>query len=240
MIIIQKCISKPWKAFFPGLFILFLSIWEPGYSQAVLGISGGLGVGSLKQKFTQHNQPANLIFTAPGANISAELLYGQVYMEMSFSLLFAPFKETLGKSDVDRTDLAINLGLDFTAIGFGYLHPVNEQLSVGGALGFHVAGLTLKPKDENDVEKLRLGGNYGLIGLGITPRVRYSLNERVKLTVSIPLGFDFGPMSDDVNVGPARTGKSPAIVQPASMIPEFKGFTCGVYFTIGYFMNLSR
>jgi len=218
-----------------------LSLGTTGYSQAVLGISGGLGVGSLSQKFTQHGQPANLTFTAPGANISAELLYGRGYMEMSFSLLFAPFKETLGNVAVDKSDLAINLGLDFTAIGFGYLHPINERLSVGGALGFHVSGLCLKPKDEDDVEKLRLGGHYGLIGIGLTPRLRYSLSEKVNLSVSIPIGFDFSRMSDEIVVGPARTGvTSPAIVQPASLKPEFKGFTAGVYVTIGYFMNLSR
>ena len=213
-----------------------------GYSQAVLGISGGLGVGSMTQKFTQHGQPLNFTFTAPGANISAELLYGRVYMEMSFSLLFAPFKETLGNKDVDKSDLAINVAIDFSALNIGYLHPVNEKLSVGGALGFHVAAPFLKPNDENDVEKLRLGGHYGLIGLGITPRLRYSLSEKVNLTVSIPLGFDFSRMSDEVVVGGAiRTGTtSPAIVQPASLKPEFKGFTSGIYVTIGYFMNLSR
>ena len=230
------------KSFIKIIFVFSLIFQgTTGYSQAVLGISGGLGVGSLTQKFTQHGQPANLTFTAPGANILAELLYGQVYMEMSFSLLFAPIKETLGNVAVDKSDLAINLGLDYTAIGFGYLHPVNDQLSVGGAIGFHVSGFCLKPKDEDNVEKLRLGGHYGLIGLGLTPRLRYSLSEKVNLSVSIPLGFDFSRMSDEVVVGPARTGvTAPAIVQPPSLIPEFKGFTAGVYVTIGYFMNLSR
>ena len=142
-----------------------------GYSQAVLGLSGGFGVGSLTHKFTQHGQPANFTYIAPGVNLSAELLYGQVYMEMALSLLFSPFKETLGNKIVDRTGYASNLVMDFSAFGIGYLHPVNEQLSVGSAITFHVSGPVLKPKDENDIEKLRFGGHYGLIGVGLTPRI---------------------------------------------------------------------
>ena len=217
---------------------MFLSFGTTGYSQAYFGISGGLGAGNLTHKFTQNDQPANFSFTAPGANLSFELLVGQAYLDISLALLFAPFKETLGNKNVDKTGYSANLAMDFQAVSLGYLHPLNDQLSVGGAIGFHVSAPTLKPTDENDTEKLRFGGNYGLIGLGITPRARYSLSEKVKLTVSIPLGLDFGAMSEDVVAGGVNYGTSPAIIQPASLKPEFKGFTSGIYISIGYFMNL--
>ena len=220
-----------------SLLALFLSAGTRGYAQTYVGISGGLGVGNLTQKFTQYDQPANFSFTSPAANLSLELLFDQVYFEMSFNLLFAPFQETIGNDDVNKTDYATNLAIDFSALNIGYLHPVNDRLSIGGAIGFHVAAPYLSPKDENDYEKLRFGGNYGLIGLGVTPRVRYALNETVKLTLNVPFGLDFGAMSEDVVVGGVSYGKSPAIVQPASLVPRFKGYTAGIYLSLGYFFQ---
>ena len=216
----------------------FVAIGTTAYAQEVVGISGGLGAGSLTHQFTQDNRPANFTFSAPGANVALELMYGRVYFDMSFAALFAPFKETLGNNNIDKTGYSMNMALDFSAFSIGYLHPVSERLSMGGGLGFHVSGMTLRPSDESDIEKLRFGGNYGLIGLGLMPRVRYSLSEAVKLTLSIPVGIDFGAMSEDVVVGGVHYDKSPAIVQPASLIPQFKGFTTGIYLSIGYFMQL--
>jgi len=233
----QKCNSKTNKVFFFVYLALFLSIGTTVYPQAVVGISGGLGVGNLTHKFTQYGEPANFSFSAPGANMSLELMYGQVYMDMSLAVLFAPFKETLGNTNIDRTGYSMNLGWDFSAVSFGYLHPFNDRLSAGGALGFHVSAPTLTPSDESDYEKLAFGGNYGLIGLGIIPRVRYSLSESVKLTLSIPLGIDLGAASEDVVVGGVHYGTSAVIVQPASLIPQFKGFTAGIYLSVGYFMR---
>ena len=233
----QKCISKTNRVFFFVCCALFLSTGKIAYSQAVVGISGGLGAGSLTHQFTRDNRLANFTFTAPGASLALELMYGQVYMDMSFAALFAPFRETLGNKDIDRTGYSMNMALDFTAFSFGYLYPVSDRLSMGGGVGFHVSGMTLKPSDESDVEKLRFGGNYGLIGVGLMPRVRYAVSDPVKLTLSIPVGIDLGAMSEDVVVGGVHYDKSPAIVQPASLIPQFKGFTTGIYLSIGYFIQ---
>ena len=215
---------------------LFLAIGTRGYAQAVVGISGGLGVGNLTQKFTQFDRPADFSFTAPGANFALELMYGKVYMDMSLAVLFAPFKETLGGVGIDRTGYRMNTAWDFPAFTLGYLYPVNERLSIGGGIGFHVSAPVLMPSDESDDEKLRFGGNYGLIGLGLMPRLRYALSDAVKLTLSIPVGIDMGATSEDVVVGGRHYGKSAAIVQPESLKPRFKGFTTGIYLSVGYFI----
>jgi hypothetical protein len=118
--------------------------------------------------------------------------------------------------------------------------PLNEKLGAGGPLGFHVSSIILTPDDLNDISKLRLGGNYGVIGLNIVPRLRYSISNSFKLTINLPVGFGFGAMSDDVVVGNIKVGKSPAIVQPETLKPEFKGFSYGIYLSAGYFFQLSR
>jgi len=43
-------------------------------------------------------------------------------------------------------------------------------------------------------------------------------------------------VSDNVVVGGINYGYSPAIVQPASLIPKFKGFTSGIFLSVGYFV----
>jgi len=234
---IQFCMSKTKHLFCFVCLALLLSYGIKGYSQAVIGISSGLGVGNLTQKFMQFDQTANFSFTAPGANFALELMYGQVYMDMSLAILFAPFKETLGGAGIDRTGYRMNMAWDFPAFTLGYLHPLNERLSIGGGIGFHVSAPVLMPSDESDYEKIRFGGNYGLIGLGLMPRLRYRLSEAVKLTLSIPVGIDMGATSEDVVVGGRNYGKSAAIVQPESLLPRFKGFTTGIYLSVGYFMQ---
>ncbi len=146
----------------------------------------------------------------------------------------------LGSSTADLSGYTSRLGFDFNAIGIGYLHPLNKKIGAGGALGFHVSSLIFTPEDTEDVTVLRFGGYYGLIGLDLVPRIRYTLSNSFMLTLSIPLGYDFGPMSEDVVIGGVTVGESAAIVQPASLIPDFTGFTAGLYLSAGYFFQLSR
>lgn len=211
-----------------------------GHAQAVLGISAGGGAGKLSQKFTQSGNPVTFSYSAPGTYISGELSWGRIYLDMSLALLFASDNVRLGDSEVDLSEYSTKLALDFTAIGVGYLYPLSDKLEAGGAVGFHLAAPTLTPNDLDDVTKLRFGGYYGLIGLSAVPRIRYSINSSFKITLSLPIGKDFGAMSEDIVIGNISVGKSPAIVQPESLIPEFKGFTYGMYISIGYFFKLNR
>lgn len=211
-----------------------------GYSQAVLGISAGAGAGKLSQSFTQFGNPVTFSYQAPGAYMSGELSWNRIYIDMSLALLFASDNAKLGDEKVDLSDYSTKLALDFTAFSIGYLFPISEKLETGGALGFHVAAPTFTPDDLNDVSKLRFGGYYGLIGLCVVPRIRYSINNSVKLSLNIPIGMDFGAMSENIVVGNVNVGESPAIVQPESLKPEFKGITYGMYVSVGYFFKLKR
>lgn len=208
-------------------------------AQVVLGLSAGAGVGSMKHNFSQNGAATPLSFVAPGAYFSAELLWDNFYMDMSLALLMAPSEIKLGSDSPDLSDYTSRLGIDFNAIGFGYLHPLQEKLSAGGALGFHVSSLTFTPENTDDVSLFRIGGYYGSIGLDLTPRIRYTVSNAFRLTLNLPLGFDFGPMSDKVVVGGVPVGEVPAIVQPSSLVPDFKGFTMGIYISAGYFFQLT-
>ncbi|MBN1953376.1 MAG: hypothetical protein JW801_19380 [Bacteroidales bacterium] len=221
-------------------FICLSLLPSMSFSQATLGLSAGAGVGTIKQNFTQNGAAAPLSFAAPGAYISAELVWDNMYIDMSIALLAAPSEVTLGSVSHDLSDYSSRMGMDFNAVGIGYLHPLKEKLSVGGALGFHVSSLAFTPENTEDVSLLRFGGYYGLIGLDLVPRIRYSVSDAFKLTISLPLGIDFGPMSEDVVVGGMDVGESPAIVQPSELIPEFTGVTAGIYITAGYFFKLNR
>ena len=211
-----------------------------GYSQAVLGFSAGAGGGKLSQTFTQSGNKVSLSYSAPGAYISGELSWKRIYFDMSLALLFASNNLKLGDQTVDLSNYSTKLAFDFTAFSVGYLYPVSDKLAMGSALGFHVAAPIFTPDDLSDMSKLRLGGNYGLIGLSIVPRIRYSINNSFKLTLNIPIGMDFGAMSEDVQVGDVQVGKSPAIVQPESLKPKFTGVTYGMYISLGYFFKLKR
>ena len=219
---------------------VFTFISSNGYSQAVLGISAGAGAGNLSQRFTQSGNAVTFSYFAPGAYISGELSWKRVYFDMSLALLFASNNAMLGNETVDLSDYSTKLALDFNAFGIGYLYPLNDKFEAGGALGFHVAAPTFTPEDLNDMSKLRFGGYYGLIGFNVVPRIRYAISNSVKLTLNIPIGMDFGPMSEDIVVGNVHVGKSPAIVQPESLKPEFKGVTYGIYVSVGYFFKLNR
>jgi hypothetical protein len=159
---------------------------------------------------------------------------------MSIALLMAPSEIKLGSATPDLSDYTTRLGIDFNAFGIGYLHPLQEKIGAGGALGFHVSALTFTPENTDDVTLLRFGGYYGLIGLDLVPRVRYKISNSFRLTLNLPLGFDFGPMSEDVVIGGVTVGESAAIVQPASLVPDFTGFTAGLYISAGYFFQLNR
>ena len=209
-------------------------------SQAVLGLSAGAGAGSLKHNFTQNGAATPLFFVAPAAYFSAELAWGNIYLDMSLALLLPPSEIELGSSTADLSEYSTRLGMDFNAIGIGYLVPLNEKIGAGGALGFHVSALTFTPENTDDVSLLRFGGYYGLIGLDVVPRIRYTVSNSFRLTLNLPLGFDFGPMSEDLVVGGVTVGESAAIVQPASLVPDFTGFTAGLYLSAGYFLQLKR
>jgi hypothetical protein len=238
MKIFQQCISKTKCAFCFVCLTLFLLPGTRCYSQYLAGISGGLGVGNLTHRFTQYGETADFSFSAPGATVSLECVYNRVFFDMMFDMLFAPFEETLGGYKIDRTGgYKTNLAMDFS-VNIGYLFPVNERLSVGSGLGFHVSSPILSPRNESDYEKVAFGGSYGLIGLALSPRVRYSLSENIKLTLSVPLGIDLGASSDRVIVGGIDYGSSPTIVRPYSLIPKYKGFTSGVFLSVGYFIVL--
>jgi hypothetical protein len=215
---------------------MFTSI--KGHSQAFLGISAGAGAGNLSQTFTQSGNPITFSYSGPGAYIACELSWKRIYFDMSLAMLFTSNNIKLGEVKVDLSNYSTKLALDFTGFSVGYLYPVSDKLGVGAALGLHVAAPIITPDDLNDVSKLRFGGNYGLIGLSVVPRIRFSISNPVKLTLNIPIGIDLGAMSEDVVVGNANVGKSPAIVQPESLKPKFNGFTYGMYVSVGYFFKL--
>ncbi|MEZ5071964.1 MAG: hypothetical protein R2751_13635 [Bacteroidales bacterium] len=222
------------------LFFLCISLTAGLNAQATAGFSAGAGVGYLKHNFTQGGVETPLHFVAPAPYIAAELLWGNMYLDLSLGLLLAPSEVDFGSDPTDLTGYVSRLGFDFNAIGIGYLHPVNEKLGAGGALGFHVSSVTFTPEDTEDVSIFRIGGNYGAIGLDLVPRFRYAVSNSVRITVSLPLGIDFAPMSDDVVVGGVTVGESPAIIQPATLVPEFSGWTAGLYLTAGYFFQLKN
>lgn len=220
--------------------LLALGLGSGAGAQAILGVSLGGGLGSLKQDFKRAGSPVSFVYAGPGAFVDLELDYGRAYMEMSLATLFAPISARLGGEEVDLSGYDLNSAEDFTAIGFGYLFPLGERLSLGGALGFHVAAPVLSPSVEDDA-KLAFEGYYGLIGLSIVPRLRYALNDRLALTISLPLGLDFGQMSEEIVIDGVDTGyTSPAIVRPWDLKPLFTGFTVGLYASIGYFFQLKR
>lgn len=220
------------------LLILFIS--RQALPQAKLGISAGAGMGNVSHSFTQSGEKIALSYPGPGTYFACELSWDRVYFDLSLAILFSTKNLKLGETTPDISDYNADLALDFNAFGIGYLFPLNEKLGAGGALGFHVSSIILTPDDLNDISKLRLGGNYGVIGLNIVPRLRYSISNSFKLTINLPVGFGFGAMSDDVVVGNIKVGKSPAIVQPETLKPEFKGFSYGIYLSAGYFFQLSR
>jgi hypothetical protein len=223
--------------------MLFLSLGLHSQT-ALLTLSGGAGFGYLSEDFEDKGNAAALHYAAPAGLIAGELGWGDFYMEMSLAVLFQPLVSTLGDASVDLSDYELNMGLDFTAIGLGYEFALNEKLKLGGAMGFHVSSLSLSPPN-SDYTRLALEGYYGLIGVNVTPRLRYRINETLVATLSVPVGFDFGPMSEDVIVADSSgnlidTGvDSSAVVTPEGLTALYKGFTCGLYMSIGYQTQMS-
>ena len=220
--------------------IFFILIPFNIFSQsALLTVSGGTGFGFLSENFEDNGEDAALQYAAPAALLAGELGWGDFYMEMSLSVLFLPVIASLGGEEVDLTDYTLNMGLDFTAIGLGYEYALKENLKVGGSVGFHVSSISLSPPN-SDYTKLALEGYYGLIGLNITPRIRYAVSDSIVTTLSIPIGFDFSPMSEDIVVADSsgnliNTGlESSAIVTPEGLTALYKGFTMGLYVSIGF------
>src|SRR5512138_302120 len=102
-----------------------LGAWELG-AQGILGISLGGGFGSLTEDFTQGGTAKSLVYAGPGGYIDAELDFGRWYMDMGLSV-FSSSNVTLGGVKQDTTGYETNLGIDFTAIGVGYLYPITDK-----------------------------------------------------------------------------------------------------------------
>ncbi len=208
------------------------------FGQTIAGVSAGTGMGIVKHNFTYSGEQSELSYTAPGVIVEGELAWGNWYINMALSMLFSPFSATLGDDEVNLENYSLNMALDFTAIGIGYMYPVSDKITIGGAAGFHVSSISLSPPTD-DSDLITLEGYYGLIGFSFVPRLRYLLNDKIAITLSIPLGIDIGAMSDEVVTIEGATGKSnPAIIRPVELVPEFTGFTAGLYISIGYFFPI--
>jgi len=201
--------------------------------QTLLGLSLGAGYGGLKEDFNQGGSAATLLYSGPAVNIEAELIFGDLYANMALGLIVMP-AVTLAGAVVDTTGYETNLGFDFTALGLGYQVKLSERLKAGAAIGFHVSGPSMTPPGE-DSTKVGFGGYYGLIGVDLIPRVRYSFGDNFALTLGLPLGLDFSAMSTDVVVFGQPTGAtSPAIVTPSTLQPKFFGLSYGLYLSLCY------
>lgn len=208
-------------------------------AQLGYGVSLGAGIGQVSQDFDSSGSPVRLSYAAQGIRIAGELGEGPWYLDMSLNLLFSPWRIGLGGSAVDLSGYSTNIALDFTAFSVGYLADLGSGLQVGGALGFHVAAPSLYPASDADPLKLALEGNYGLLGISIIPTARYGLGHGLRLSLSLPVGIDFGAMTEEVVIGGVGTGvDSPAIVRPSSLKPVFTGYSIGAYLSLGYFSRL--
>lgn len=221
--------------------ILALAVFGSGLAQAQLGygISLGAGLGQVSQDFTSSGSPVKLSYAAPGLRLAGEIGEGPWYLDMSLNILFSPSQVSLGGLAQDLSGYATSIALDFTAVSIGYLVDLGSGLRVGGALGFHVAAPSLYPADEGNPSLLALEGNYGLLGISLVPTARYDLGHGLRLSLCLPLGLDFGAMTEEVVIGGVGTGvDSPAIVRPSTLKPVFTGYSIGAYLTIGYFSRL--
>jgi hypothetical protein len=219
---------------------LACAVASGAFAQAATFVGSlGAGYGRLSEAFTMDGSAAELAYSAPGGYADLELGWGNAYLDMALAVLFAP-QVTLGGQAVDTAGYELNLGADFTALGIGWLQPIGEGLSLGGSLGFHVSAPTMTPPND-DPTRLALEGNYGLIGLSATPRARYRLNDLLSVTLSVPVGLDFSPMSEEVVLAGVDTGSSsPAIVSPAGLRPLFRGWTVGAYLALSVSVPLER
>jgi hypothetical protein len=216
--------------------VIFLFSGQSLFSQVDFGVTLGGGYGKISHQFIQSGNRISFSYPAPALYVSGEMGIKRLYLDMSLAVLLASSNPTLGNSKVDLTGYKSNYGMDFT-LGIGYLFPLAKKLEAGGEFGFHVSSFTITPSDPNDINKLRFGGYYGIVGVGAEPRIRYTMNKKIKLSLNFPVGFDFIHMSEDVVVGGQTYGKSPAIVQPASLVPQFKGLSFGAYLSVGYFFG---
>lgn len=223
------------------VFVLLIAAASGAFAQAAMFVGSlGGGYGRLSEAFTQNGRSAELTYAAPGGYLDLELDWDSFYFDMALGVLFPPANVTLGGAAVDVSGYELNLGADFTAIGIGWLQPIGMGLSLGGSLGFHVSAPELTPPND-DPARLALEGNYGLIGIVATPRLRYRIADFLSITLSVPVGLDFCPMSDEVVVLGNDTGtSSPAVVSPAGLTPLFRGWTIGAYLAASFMLPLAR
>lgn len=223
-----------------ALFVLFCSL-TAGFGQEqnvefVASVGGGAGY--LSEDFTYNGDSVSLTYPAGGLRFNAELVWDRVYLEMALAALLFPQDVRLGGDTVDLSGYSQNSGADLTAFALGYSVPFMERFAFGTSLGFHFSSVSLSPKggpSGGDDSRLTLEGYYGLIGLNLTPRLRWYAGKSLVVTLEFPVGWDFGPVSEDVVMSGVKTGtSSPAIVSPAGLKPLFTGYTLGCYASLGY------
>ncbi len=201
-----------------------------------LVISGGAATGYIQQQFSQSGKDTAFVYFAPGGYVDAEFDWNGFFMDIPLSFLFSPFTVSLGGQAVDVSGYTANNAADF-ALNIGYLFPVMTGLSVGGAVGLHVSGPWLEAPN-NDQTRLNLI-DYGLVGVNLLARVRYSFAGSWSVTLTVPVGIDLTYMNPDVVVAGQDTGVTiPATIYPTSLTPKNTGMTYGLTLAVGYAIPL--
>ena len=216
-----------------GIVLLVCLCSFPLVSQSLdVVVSGGVATHYISQDFTQAGQPTTFTYFAPGVYLDAEMDWGGFFMDIPLSFLFAPFSASLGGQTLNLSSYGVNNAVDFS-LNLGYLFPLNPGLSVGGAVGLHVSGPWLEaPNDNPSMFNLI---DYGLIGVNLLARVRYTLMKSLYLTLTVPVGIDLTYMNPDIVVGGVDTGVSvPATIYPSSLRPQNTGMTYGATLSVGY------
>jgi hypothetical protein len=199
-------------------------------------VSGGACTVFISQGFTEGGQKTDFTYAAPGAFISAEFDIGGFFMEFPLGFVFAPYIKTLGGQNLDLSNYPVNNAADF-ALDIGYMFDIGGGMSVGAGGGLHVSGPWLEaPNDDPSMFNLI---DYGLVGISLIARFRYSFMPNLGISVCVPIGIDLTYMNPDVVAGGANTGVTiPATVYPSSLTPDNTGFTAGLAITVEYMFSL--
>lgn len=196
-----------------------------------MAFSLGAGYGRLSETFSMDGARLELVDSSLGIYADMEVDLGNLYIHASASSLVPPSSVSLGGNPVDLGDYDFSRGGECTVIGLGWLQELGGGLSLGGSLGFHMSMPRLSPNDDSSL--LALEGNHGLIGVSVLPQLRYRISKFYAITLSVPVGFDFGPMSDGFFGLGLDTGlSSPPRVRPEGLTPQFRGWTVGAYLSV--------
>lgn len=218
------------------LMVIFLPLFSENGTEA--GFSLGTGIGQIRHDFKDSGVDKTLVYTAPAVYLDGEFAGENVYLNIALSVLFLPINVSMGGDAVNLENYSMNSAADMTLIGIGYRYPLNDKMELGASLGFHMSMISLVPPNE-DTTMLTLDGYYGLIGLSVTPRIRYALSENTRIALNIPIGLDFGKMSEentDASGNPTGTS-NPAVIYPDTLEALYKGFTLGIYVSVGYYWS---